>query len=326
MSREHIVKAGETLGAIAKMYLQDAKKYPLIAAINHLENPDLIHPGQVLIIPEVTHEPLKTAKPHLSATHTVQETPIQAATPIQTATRRDSAGNQAEATSMPEDKQTDSLIDSGKHLLISHSQLEQIFSKASPERIQLYEHALINCLEKYSINTPLRIAHFLAQTAHESACLLHTEENLNYSAKALIAVFSSHFTDETQAQEYARQPEAIANRVYASRLGNGDEASGDGWRFRGRGLIQLTGKSNYFAFSKDTGCDALIQPECLSQQPEWAVMTAGWFWDKHQLNTLADQDNVRAITRTINGGFNGLKDREAYLALAKQSLNIQKAA
>lgn len=316
MSKEHIVKAGETLGAIAQMYLQDARKYPLIAEINHLENPDLIHPGQVLIIPEETTEPLKIVKPNLSTAQDLQGTSNQ------TEKHRNSTGSEPLVTPVTEDK----LTDSGTNPLIARAQLEHIFSRASPDRIQLYERALTDCLAKYRINTPLRIAHFLAQIAHESACLLHTEENLNYSAKALIAVFGSHFTDEAQAQEYARQPEAIANRVYASRLGNGDEASGDGWRFRGRGLIQLTGKSNYTAFSKDTGCDALMHPECLSQQPEWAVMTAGWYWDKHNLNVLADQDNVRGVTRAINGGFNGLKDREAYLALAKQSLNIQQAA
>jgi putative chitinase len=163
---------------------------------------------------------------------------------------------------------------------------------------------------KREINTPVRQAMFLSQLAHESGNFRFVVENLNYSADALRRVFGKYFPTEALANEYARQPERIANRVYASRMGNGDEASGDGWKYRGRGLIQLTGKNNYASFSMQSDNNALVEPDLVAQ-PELAVDSAGWFWTTNRLNQLSDTGDVKAATRRINGGFNGLADREA---------------
>jgi len=163
---------------------------------------------------------------------------------------------------------------------------------------------------KRDINTPVRQAMFLSQLAHESGNFRFVVENLNYSADALRRVFGKYFPTEALANEYARQPERIANRVYADRMGNGPEASGDGWKYRGRGLIQLTGKNNYASFSMQADNNALVDPDLVAQ-PELAVDSAGWFWTTNRLNQLADTGDVKAVTRRINGGFNGLADREA---------------
>jgi putative chitinase len=163
---------------------------------------------------------------------------------------------------------------------------------------------------KRDINTPVRQAMFLSQLAHESGNFKFVVENLNYSADALRRVFGKYFPTEELANQYARQPERIANRVYASRMGNGDEASGDGWKYRGRGLIQLTGKNNYASFSMQADNNALVEPDLVTQ-PELAVDSAGWFWTTNRLNQLADTGDVRAVSRRVNGGFNGLADREA---------------
>ena len=162
----------------------------------------------------------------------------------------------------------------------------------------------------YEITTPQRQAMFLAQLAHESGSFKHVSENLNYSAEALRRVFKKYFLTDELALEYARKPEKIANRVYANRMGNGEESSGDGWKYRGRGLIQLTGLNNYTAFSLAADNNALINPDSVAE-PELAAMSAGWFWDTNGLNKLSDTGDVRAATRRINGGFNGLADREA---------------
>jgi putative chitinase len=163
---------------------------------------------------------------------------------------------------------------------------------------------------KRDINTPVRQAMFLSQLAHESGNFKFVVENLNYSADALRRVFGKYFPTEALANEYARQPERIANRVYADRMGNGPESSGDGWKYRGRGLIQLTGKNNYASFSMQADNNALVEPDLVAQ-PELAVDSAGWFWTTNRLNQLADTGDVKAVTRRINGGFNGLADREA---------------
>ena len=162
----------------------------------------------------------------------------------------------------------------------------------------------------YEITTPQRQAMFLAQLAHESGSFRFVEENLNYSVEALQRVFKKYFPTDELALMYARQPEKIANRVYANRMGNGEESSGDGWKYRGRGIIQLTGKDNYAAFSLKANNNALLEPDLVAE-PELAAMSAGWFWDTNGLNKLSDAGNVRAVTRRINGGFNGLADREA---------------
>jgi putative chitinase len=162
----------------------------------------------------------------------------------------------------------------------------------------------------YEITTPQRQAMFLAQLAHESGSFRFVEENLNYSVEALQRVFKKYFPTDELALMYARQPEKIANRVYANRMGNGEESSGDGWKYRGRGIIQLTGKDNYAAFSLKANNNALLEPDLVAE-PELAAMSAGWFWDTNGLNKLSDAGDVRAVTRRINGGFNGLADREA---------------
>ena len=163
---------------------------------------------------------------------------------------------------------------------------------------------------KYDINTLQRQAMFLAQLAHESGNFKYVNENLNYSAEALRRVFKKYFPTDDLALMYARQPEKIANRVYANRMGNGEESSGDGWKYRGRGLIQLTGKDNYAAFSLKANTNALLEPDLVAE-PELAALSAGWFWDTNGLNKWSDTGDVRAATRKINGGFNGLADREA---------------
>ena len=163
----------------------------------------------------------------------------------------------------------------------------------------------------FDINYPLRLSHFLSQTAHESGNFQFLRENLNYSAAALRAVFGRHFPTDEIANEYARQPERIANRAYANRMGNGSEESGDGWRFRGRGYIQLTGRNNYTAFSKSIGVDVVSNPDLVATR--YPLLSAGWFWFTNGLNELADsgadEATIRLVTRRVNGGLNGLDDR-----------------
>lgn len=166
-------------------------------------------------------------------------------------------------------------------------------------------------LERNGINTPLRLAHFFAQVDHESG-LKPVSENLNYSASALRRVFGKYFPNDTIANEYARQPEKIANRVYANRMENDDEASGDGWRYRGRGYIQITGKANYKELSNDTGKDYVSNPELLLTE-EGSITSAVWYWSKRGLNKYADVDDIKAVTYRINGGYNGIDHREDLL-------------
>ncbi len=166
--------------------------------------------------------------------------------------------------------------------------------------------ALNEAMSKYAIDAnPLRICQFLAQCGHESRGFTATVENLNYSADALLATWPSRFTAETAAQ-YARKPEAIANKVYANRMGNGDEASGDGWKYRGAGAIQITGHDNHMAFVAASG-----QPFGYIHMMEGAAMSAAWFWDLMGLNKYADQGDTLTVTKKINGGTNGLADRVA---------------
>ena len=162
--------------------------------------------------------------------------------------------------------------------------------------------------DKYEINTLERVAGFLAQVGHESGGLRFTVENLNYRAEALSRVWPSRFPPGV-AESYAMQPERIANRAYADRMGNGDEASGDGWAYRGRGLIQLTGKDNYAAFSLEANNEALTKPDLVAEV-ELAALSAGWFWSRNGLNALADNKDIVGMTVKINGGTNGLDDRQ----------------
>ena len=167
-----------------------------------------------------------------------------------------------------------------------------------------------NILNPAGINTKERVCMFLAQCGHESAGFTIFNENLNYSAKGLRGVFGKYFPTDALANQYARQPEKIANKVYANRMGNGPESSGDGWKYRGFGLIQLTGKDNFSAFSKDTGIDIVTYPENIRQDLSLAIKTAIWFWNKNNLNKYCDNNDFIGLTKRINGGLNGLADRE----------------
>lgn len=176
---------------------------------------------------------------------------------------------------------------------------------------------LEEALPKYGIaDSKLRLAHFFSQVLHESGCMRYDMENLNYSARALQAVFGKYFRTQAEAAAYARQPEKIANRVYAKRMGNGSESSGDSWKYRGRGLIQLTGKANYTAFAEWIGdAGVLADPDLVAS--DYAVHSAVFFWDKNHLNRIADQDDVVRLTKRINGGLNGLAHRRELLNKAK---------
>jgi len=165
--------------------------------------------------------------------------------------------------------------------------------------------------EKYELNSPLRIAHFMAQIEHESG-LKPISENLNYSADRLRVIFPKYFISKEDALRYARQQERIANRVYANRMGNGNEASGEGWKYRGRGFIQITGKENYFRLANDTDLDCLKNPDLLLEEAN-AMLSALWFWNLKGLNALADKNDIVSITKKINGGLNGIEHRKELL-------------
>lgn len=190
--------------------------------------------------------------------------------------------------------------------MLSEKQLEAICGITDPA----FLNNLNFNLNKYSINTPLRISHFLAQVMHESGDFKVTKENLNYSKEGLMKVFKKYFPTEEIALKYAHNPEAIANYVYANRNGNGNEASGDGYKYCGRGYIQLTGKSNYMAF-KLTISEDIINSPALVGNTILAMTSACWFWNTHKLNKLADINSIEGVTRTINGGVNGQVDRIA---------------
>jgi putative chitinase len=171
--------------------------------------------------------------------------------------------------------------------------------------------ALIKLLPKYDIDTVDRVAAFLAQCGHESLDFTVLRENLNYSARGLRITFKKYFKDDMTALRYERKPEMIANRVYANRMGNGNEASGDGWKFRGRGAIQLTGKENYSNFAKSINMsidETIKHLETL----EGALESACWFWKKNGLNEIADRKDIVLMTRRINGGNIGLEDRRKH--------------
>lgn len=205
--------------------------------------------------------------------------------------------------------------------MLTPEQMKPVLPMMNWDKAQGYIPFITSVLPKFGIDTPLRKAHFLAQVAHESGGLKYSAENLNYSAQGLRSVFGKYFKTNDEAAAYARKPEKIANRVYADRMGNGNEASGDGWKYRGRGLIQLTGKENYQQFAKDYGVDCVNNPDLLLE-PELALASAGWFWNKRSLNTFADKDDVIMITKRINGGINGLNDRQQYLDSFKRIYQI----
>jgi putative chitinase len=166
-------------------------------------------------------------------------------------------------------------------------------------------------VSNYKVNTLLRLSHFLAQCGHESANFRAFKENLNYSAEGLNKTFKKYFPTLESAKDYARQPERIASKVYANRMGNGNEASKDGFKYLGRGFIQLTGKANYLEFDKSVSEDILANPELVATK--YPLASAAWFWDKNGLNTIADKGAtdavVKSITKRVNGGTIGLEDR-----------------
>ena len=188
----------------------------------------------------------------------------------------------------------------------------------SQKRAADVQPVLEKVLNKYSINTKLRVAHFLAQVMHESGEFAHMVENLNYSAEGLLKIFPKYFTAET-ATSCARNPEKIANKVYAGRMGNDDTDSGDGWKYRGRGFIQLTGKDNYTKFAKAID-KSLTDTVKYLETVEGALESAAWFWNSRNINAKADADDITAVTKLVNGGTHGLDDRKEKLEKIKKCL------
>ena len=186
--------------------------------------------------------------------------------------------------------------------------LDQLKQMVKNPHITHWHEVLDQLLDDYEINTPLRVAHFVAQCAHESGNFVFIKENLNYKAVSLRKIFSKYFPTDELAAQYANRPERIANRVYANRMGNGDEASGDGFRYCGRGLIQLTGKDNYTFFAGSLDISVEEASEYLATF-EGSAQSACWFWEQNKLNRFADANDVKGLTRAINGGYIGLEDR-----------------
>ena len=196
--------------------------------------------------------------------------------------------------------------------MITVSQLKQLLPK-NPY-VEHWHHALSQLFPEYDINTPNRMAAFIAQCAHESGGFMVLKENLNYKAASLRKIFPKYFPNDQIAQQYASKPnkqEAIASRIYANRMGNGDEASKEGWKFCGRGLIQLTGRSNYQAFADSLEMNIDDVPEYLATF-EGAAQSACWFWETNKLNQWADKGDILTLTKRINGGTIGLEDRKKH--------------
>lgn len=197
--------------------------------------------------------------------------------------------------------------------MITLAQFKKLSPKATtPEKLI---EAFLEYAPRFGITTPKRISMFLAQCSHESAGFTTFSENLNYSQAGLRKTWPSRFPNDNIAFRYARQPRAIANYVYAGRYGNGSEASGDGWNYRGRGLKQLTFKANYLNFQKDTGIPVIENPDLLLAYPD-CLISALWYWDKgnptgKSLNVYADSGDIKTCTKLINGGYIGLAEREA---------------
>ena len=205
--------------------------------------------------------------------------------------------------------------------MLTLSQLKQLLPK-NPY-VEHWHHALEQLFPHYDINTPKRMAAFIAQCAHESGGFMILKENLNYKAATLRKIFPKYFPNDQIAQEYASKPNkqvAIASKVYANRMGNGDEASQEGWKFCGRGLIQLTGRSNYQAFADSLEMSIDDVPEYLATF-EGAAQSACWFWETNKLNQWADAGDILTLTKRINGGTIGLEDRKKHYDHALHVLN-----
>ena len=196
--------------------------------------------------------------------------------------------------------------------------LLQIMPKAA-NKAALFCPLLVDAMREFDIDTPNRQAMFLAQLAHESAELTRLEESLRYSPARIMEVFPRHVSSWRDAETLSKSPERLASRVYGNRMGNGDEASGDGYRYRGRGLIQLTGRDNYRLAGSALHLPLLDQPDQLTR-PDVAVRSAAWFWFSHGCNQLADAGDFLSTTKRINGGTNGHAERCRYLAAARKAL------
>lgn len=202
--------------------------------------------------------------------------------------------------------------------MVTLTQLQKIMPRAG-QRAEAFLIHLNDAMDECSIDTPIRQAAFLAQAAHESNQLASLTENLSYSAARLRQVWPARFPTDQVAEAYANNPQKLASKVYASRMGNGDEASGDGWSYRGRGIFQLTGKDNYSRCATALGVDLIAHPDLVAG-PEIAARSAAWFWYSKGLNSLADNEAIGPMTKIINGGTLGLNERTALFNVAKQVL------
>ena len=201
---------------------------------------------------------------------------------------------------------------------LSSDVLHQICPGTAVAVLARFVDPLLTVWEEREVTMAKRQAGFLSQFAHETQGFTRLEENLHYSAAGLVGVFPKYFSQD-EAEDFANQPERIANRVYADRMGNGDEDSGDGWLFRGRGLPHLTGRANYERGGQALNLDIVESPDLLLQ-PEYAVAIGGWFWHVCRGNDFSDAGDVRALTHTVNGGYNGLDSRIKYYERALQAL------
>lgn len=205
---------------------------------------------------------------------------------------------------------------------ITETQLRRVMPNAPADRVKGFVTTFGEWSDKFGITTGTRAAAFLAQVAHECSELKVMTENLNYSADGLLKVFPKYFT-RSNVGLYARNPQKIGNRVYANRMGNGSEGSGDGYRYRGRGCIMITGRQNYKAYADSQYCngDVMGHPEWLSQMPG-ALKSAMWYWQKRGLNKYADKGDFVGLTKAINGGYNGLTDRKKYYERARKEFGV----
>lgn len=206
-------------------------------------------------------------------------------------------------------------------MVLTVQQIKSAVPNITDNNIEKYLFSLNQTFAKYQIDTPLRIAHFLSQVGHESASFAIMSENLNYSIQGLLKTFPKYFKTSQIAKQYARQPIKIASKVYANRLGNGNELSGDGWNYRGKGAIQITGKSNHYAYGQSINVDLISHPELLLTIP-YVIDCAGWYFSVMKLMPICDADDCKLLTKRINGGFHGLDDRYKRLLIAKKALGI----
>jgi Predicted chitinase len=206
-------------------------------------------------------------------------------------------------------------------MVLTVDQLKRAVPNLTSENAGRYIVAINETLQRYNIDTPLRVSHWLAEIGHECASFSVMSENLNYSAEGLVKVFPKYFKSLQEARQFARQPQKIANKVYANRLGNGNEASGDGWKYRGRSDIQCTGKSNYIVYSNSTGIDFVSNPDLLATAP-YCIDYGGFYFSVMGILPLCDKGDSKAIRRKINGGYNGYNDTVQRLLIARKALGI----